>query len=154
IGPAVGGMLVAYSYLWLFFVEASVSLLAAGLLWILFHQTRPPKKAIAAKLATTEGANHEMKSPWRDGVFLGVVGLVALLPTVLSQLFGACPLTLNQEYHLPEYTIGLVFTLNTLVIVVFQMPIVHAVERFDTSRVVGVGAFLLCAGFGLLPLAS
>jgi len=32
IGPAVGGVLAAYSYLWLFFIEASVSLLAAGLL--------------------------------------------------------------------------------------------------------------------------
>jgi hypothetical protein len=55
-----------------------------------------------------------MKSPWHDGVFLVVVGLVALLATVLCQLFGAYPLTLNKEYHLPEYTIGLVFTLNTL----------------------------------------
>jgi MFS family permease len=83
-----------------------------------------------------------------------LVGLVTLLVTVLCQLFGAYPLTLKEEYLLPEYTIGLVFTLNTLVIVVFQMPIIHAVERFDTLKVVGVGAFLLCAGFALLPLAS
>ncbi len=154
IGPAVGGVLVAYSYLWLFFVEASISLLAAGLLWILFHNIRPshhiprPQHLDPARVETLP------VSPWRDGVFLAVAGLVALLATVLCQLFGAYPLTLNQEYHLPAYTIGLVFTLNTLVIVVFQMPIVHAVERFDTLRVVGVGAFLLCAGFGLLPLAS
>ncbi|MBI3798694.1 MAG: MFS transporter [Deltaproteobacteria bacterium] len=40
IGPAVGGVLAAYSYLWLFFVEASVSLLAAGLLWTLFQPRR------------------------------------------------------------------------------------------------------------------
>lgn len=154
IGPAVGGILVSYSYLWLFFVEASVSFLAAGLLWALFRKTRPPKKTTAAKFATTESTSNEIKSPWHDGVFLVVVGLVALLATVLCQLFGAYPLTLNKEYHLPEYTIGLVFTLNTLVIVVFQMPIVHAVERFDTLRVVGAGAFLLCVGFGLLPLTS
>src|SRR5262249_40489692 len=43
IGPAVGGVLVAYSYLWLFFVEAGISLLAAGLLWILFHKARSPQ---------------------------------------------------------------------------------------------------------------
>ncbi len=154
IGPAVGGVLVAYSYLWLFWVEASISLLAAGLLWVLFQHTRPQKKANDEALFAGNTTNLSAISPWRDSVFLAVVGLVALQATVLCQLFGAYPLTLNQEYHLPEYTIGLVFTLNTLVIVVFQMPIVHAVERFDTLRVVGVGAFLLCAGFGLLALTS
>jgi MFS family permease len=34
------------------------------------------------------------------------------------------------------------------------MPVLHVVERFDTLRVIGVGAFLLCAGFTLLPLGA
>ncbi len=80
--------------------------------------------------------------------------LTALLIIVLFQLFGAYPLTLADVHHFPSYTIGFVFTLNTLVIVVCQMPILHVVERFDTLRVIGVGAFLLCAGFALLPLGT
>ena len=154
IGPAVGGVLAAYSYLWLFFVEASVSLLAAGLLWALF----PPRRQSVARerpgytaLGSRSGT---ARSPWGDGVFLVLVGLVTLLVTVLCQLFGAYPLTLTEQYRLPEYTLGLVFTLNTLVIVVFQMPIIHAVERFDPLQVIGLGAFLLCAGFALLALTS
>jgi MFS family permease len=83
-----------------------------------------------------------------------LIGLVTVLVTVLCQLFGAYPLTLTEIYGLPAYAIGLVFTLNTLVIVVFQTPIVHAVERFDALRVVGVGAFLLCMGFALLSFTS
>jgi len=154
IGPAMGGVIAAYSYRWLFFIEAGVSLLAAGLLWWLFPQ--------ALHVVLSQGYDHTtrvspqitLRSPWHDGVFLVIVGLVTLLATVLCQLFVTYPLTFNEQYHLPEYTIGLVFTLNTLVIVVFQMPIVRAVERFDSLKVVGVGAFLLCGGFGLLPLAS
>jgi MFS family permease len=154
IGPAVGGVLAAYSYLWLFFVEASVSLLAAGLLWVLFP---PRRQSVARKrlgYTATASRSGTARSPWHDGVFLVLVGLVTLLVTVLCQLFGAYPLTLNEQYHLPEYTIGLVFTLNTLVIVVFQMPVLHAVERFDPLQVIGLGAFLLCAGFSLLALTS
>jgi len=154
LGPAMGGVLAAYSYLWLFFVEASVSLLAAGLLWALF----PPRRQSVARerpgytaLGSRSGT---ARSPWGDGVFLVLVGLVTLLVTVLCQLFGAYPLTLTEQYRLPEYTLGLVFTLNTLVIVVFQMPIIHAVERFDPLQVIGLGAFLLCAGFALLALTS
>jgi predicted MFS family arabinose efflux permease len=154
IGPALGGVLAAYSYLWLFFVEASVSLLAAGLLWALFQPQRHFGDRRRTDFTATASRSATPRSPWRDGVFLVLVGLVTLLVTVLCQLFGAYPLTLSEEYHLPEYTIGLVFTLNTLVIVVLQMPIIHAVERFDTLQVIGLGAFLLCAGFALLPLAS
>lgn len=151
IGPALGGVLVAYSYRWLFFVEASVCLVAAVLLYLLFRRflhVRPTENTHTARVAAS------LQSPYSDGIFLSLVVLVTLLITVLCQLFGAYPLTLTAVYGLPEYTIGLVFTLNTLVIVVFQMPIVHAVERFDALQVVGVGAFLLCAGFALLSVTS
>jgi MFS family permease len=151
IGPAVGGLLVTYSYRWLFWVEASVCLTAAALLHMLFrHSLRiTPKEG-----SPTESVSASTQSPYHDKVFLVLIGLVTVLVTVLCQLFGAYPLTLTEIYGLPAYAIGLVFTLNTLVIVVFQMPIVHAVERFDTLRVVGVGAFLLCLGFALLSFTS
>lgn len=154
IGPAVGGVIAASSYRWLFFIEAGVCLLAAGLLWRLFPHARRVVRAKEHDQTATVSTGTIPHSPWRDGVFLVIVGLLTLQATVLCQLFGAYPLTLNEQYRLPEYTIGMVFTLNTLVIVVFQMPIVRAVERFDSLKVVGVGAFLLCGGFGLLPLAS
>lgn len=151
IGPAVGGVLVGYSYKALFFVEASAYLIAAGLLVFLLRHAwhaRPQDKP------STSDALAPGTSPYRDGAFLVLVVLVTLLISALCQLFGAYPLTLTQVYGLPTYTIGLVFTLNTLVIVVLQMPIVHMVERFDTLRVVGIGAFFLCGGFALVSLTS
>jgi MFS family permease len=151
IGPAVGGVLAAYSYLWLFWVEASVCLIAAALLQAFF---RHPLRGAAKEESLRENISASARSPYRDNVFLVLLVLVTLFVTVLCQLFGAYPLTLTEVYGLPAYAIGLVFTLNTLVIVVFQMPIAHAVERFDSLQVVGVGAFLLCLGFALLSCTS
>ncbi len=151
IGPAVGGVLVGYSYRWLFFIEASTYLVAAGLLVLLLRHSwhaRSQEKSSASDPSASG------TSPYRDGAFLVLVVLVTLLISALCQLFGAYPLTLTQIYGLPTYAIGLVFTLNTLVIVVLQMPVVHMVERFDTLRVVGVGAFFLCGGFALVSLTS
>lgn len=152
IGPAVGGFLVTWSYSLLFVIEASMALLAAGLLWGFSPSRVRPASSKQPALAPGQGALP--KSPWRDGVFLVIVGLTTLLVTTLCQLFGAYPLTLTEVHHFPAYAIGLVFTVNTLVIVVCQMPILHAVARFDTLRVIGVGAFFLCAGFALLPLGT
>ena len=151
IGPAVGGFLVTYSYRWLFWVEASLCLTAAALLQMLF---RHPLRVAPKEGSPTGSVRALSRSPYRDRVFLVLIVLVTVLVTVLCQLFGAYPLTLTEIYGLPAYAIGLVFTLNTLVIVVFQMPIVHAVERSDALQVVGVGAFLLCIGFALLSFTS
>ena len=159
IGPAVGGVLVLlYSYTVLFFVEAGVCLLTAGLLSVLFrdHTHSPAETAEKPQADTTAHENTApgSRSLWQDRIFLTVCVLAMLLITVLAQLFSTYPLTIYEVYRLPEYTIGLVFTLNTLVIVVFQMVIIRLVERFDTLQVVGVGAFLLCGGFSLLQFTS
>lgn len=154
VGPAVGGFLVVWSYRWLFVIEASMGLLAAGLLWGLLPPG--PRRVRSEQPAPTLGTGKGTlpQSPWGDGIFLVTVGLTTLLVTTLCQLFGAYPLTLTEVHHFPAYMIGFVFTVNTLVIVVCQMPILHAVERFDTLRVIGVGAFFLCAGFALIPLGT
>jgi MFS family permease len=154
IGPALGGFLVTLSYRWLFVIEAGVGLLAAGLLWgLLLPTSRQVPSAHQPNPSTTE-VNASRQTPWRDGVFLAILVLTSLLVIVLFQLFGAYPLMLADVHHFPSYTIGFVFTLNTLVIVVCQMPVLHAVERFDTLRVIGIGAFLLCMGFALLPFGT
>lgn len=154
IGPAVGGFLVTWSYGWLFVIEASTGLLAAGLLWGLFSPSMRRAVSEQPESETVTETGLLSQSPWHDGVFLVVVGLTTLLVTTLCQLFGAYPLTLTEVHHFPAYTIGLVFTINTLVIVVCQMPILHIVARFDALHVIGVGAFFLCAGFALLPLGT
>lgn len=154
IGPALGGFLVTLSYRWLFVIEAGVGLLAAGLLWGLLLPTLRQVPLSHQRDPSTTEVNASRQSPWQDRVFLAILVLTSLLIIVLFQLFGAYPLTLAEVHHFPSYTIGFVFTLNTLVIVVCQMPVLHVVERFDTLRVIGVGAFLLGAGFALLPFGT
>jgi len=154
IGPALGGFLVAWSYRWLFVIEASIGLLAAGLLWVLLPPISRQVPSLQQPDSSTVAVGAAPQSPWHDRVFLATLVLTSLLIIVLFQLFGAYPLTLADVHHFPSFTIGFVFTLNTLVIVVFQMPVLHMAERFDTLRVIGVGALLLCAGFALLPLGT
>ena len=151
IGPALGGLLVVYSYAVLFFVEAVVCLLTAGLVRVLFGESLSTSDPAGQPVGLPEAPAG--LSPWRDGIFLVLVGLTMLLATVLCQILGTYPLTLSEVYRLPAYSVGLVFTINTLTIVVFQMLVIRTVERFDTLRVVGLGAFLLCGGFSLLPFA-
>lgn len=147
-GPAIGGVLAVYDYTWLFVLDGATCLAAA----------LPARTLIARRRAADGGPAPAPvprgPSPWRDGPFIALVGLVSLLAMVLFQLWGTFPLTMRSAYDLAENRIGMLFAVNTLLIVGFEMVLIHAVRAFSPLRVAAVGGALLAGGLGLLPLGS
>jgi len=149
LGPTVGGFLALRDYGWLFVADGTTCLLAAGML----HLTFPGTKLLPAVPRTAEArVKAAAASPWRDLVAVGIFGLMFLLNTVTFQLNGTFPLALRDLYGFSEARIGLALAVNTILIVLFEMVLVHSLTSRDPLKVSGVGAFLFCAGLGLLPL--
>jgi predicted MFS family arabinose efflux permease len=146
LGPAVGGFLAARDYGWLFRVDGVTCILAALFLWASFRKEAPPVRPPASG----DGGRGD-RSPWRDGPFLAAMFLLFLLATVTFQLISTYALTLRDLYGFEESRIGLVLAINTVIIVLFEMVLIHRVQRRNPLRLVAVGSFLLCLGFGLLP---
>ena len=145
IGPAVGGLLATYSYSLLFLGDALTSWLAALLLYLMLS----PRRAGAPEEAAAAGP---ARSPWDDRPFLLLTGIVALLALCFFQVFSTLPIYLRQTYGLRENIIGPLIGLNALTIVLFEMVLIHRVERGNRLAWIGVGAFLVCGGLALLPL--
>lgn len=151
LGPTVGGFLALYDYGWLFVADGVTCILAAGLLQVTSRETvRTPAPATAVP-ATPQGP---ARSPWRDGPMLLVFGLMFLLNLVTFQLASTFVLALRDLYGFSEARIGITMAVNTIVIVLFEMVLVHSLSRRDPLKVSGVGAFFFCAGLGLLPFGS
>lgn len=146
IGPAVGGLLALYDYSWLFYVDALTCWLAAGLLAVALKAVPPGRDA-------SQDAGGRSGSPWRDVPYLLFLLLVMLLAMVFFQVFSTLPLFWRQELGLRENAIGLLLALNALVIVLFEMVLSYWAERRERMLLTGVGCFLVCAGFGLIPLS-
>ncbi len=49
-----------------------------------------------------------------------------------------------------EWQIGTLMGVNTTVIVLFEMLLVHAIERWDLLKTIAVGSYLMCTGFSVL----
>jgi predicted MFS family arabinose efflux permease len=148
LGPTIGGFLALRDYGWLFVADGTTCLLAAGLLQIAFPGTTPRTAPRSAEGRARAAA----ASPWRDLPVLGILGLMFLLNTVTFQLNGTYPLTLRDLYGFSEARIGLALAVNTILIVLFEMVLVHSLSRRDPLKVSGVGAFLFCGGLALMPL--
>jgi predicted MFS family arabinose efflux permease len=149
IAPAVGGILALYSYQLLFAVDAVTCWAAAGLLALPILTG-----GASARGHHPEGLKTDRPSPWQDGPFLALILVVVLLAASLFQFFSTFPVHLRETLGFREDAIGLIFALNPILIVIFEMVLIRAVEKMDNFRLVAAGAFLLCAGFGLIPFGE
>jgi predicted MFS family arabinose efflux permease len=146
IGPAVGGFLALVGYRWLFVADALTCWLAAGVLT--FALTRPAAtEAVRAGDSARAGG-----SVLTDVPFLLLLGLSVALASVFFQTLSTLPLYLHREHGFREDKIGMLLALNPLIIVFCEMILVHWAERRDRLRLIGLGALLICTGFGLIPL--
>jgi MFS family permease len=157
IGPALGGLLATVNYDLLFVADACTCWAAAAVLFLVRRRaTRRARAAFAEAGGAVEAHPGEAPpsgSPWRDGPFVLFLGLATLLAIVFFQINGTFPLYLHHEYGLSEAGIGALLGLNALIVVACEMLILHRIERLPPLSVIAPGAFLLCLGFALLPLA-
>lgn len=157
IGPALGGLLATVNYDLLFVADACTCWAAAAVLFLARRRATRRARAAFAEAGGAGGARPGEAapggSPWRDGPFVLFLGLATLLAIVFFQINGTFPLYLHHEYGLSEAGIGGLLGLNALIVVACEMLILHRIERLPPLSVIAPGAFLLCLGFALLPLA-
>jgi predicted MFS family arabinose efflux permease len=146
-GPAVGGFLALVDYRYLFWVDGATCLLAAGFLW--WKVPAPPRSAPSSREPLARAPN-----PYRDGPFLAFLLVTIGLTTIFLQLMSTYPVTLKGLYGLPESSIGLLYALNTLLIVLFEMLLLHRLEGRPPLPWMALGTLLVGAGLALLPWGS
>jgi MFS family permease len=148
IGPAIGGFLAIISYRLLFWFDAITCLAAAVFIMFIFKNTEfnyPEKDS---------GDNTETKNPWTDYYYLILLFLLFLTGIVFVQLLNTWPLYLKSYYNLIEDQIGLLFAINGLLIVLFELPLIHSVERKSVLKIMAIGTILFAGGFSILPLST
>ncbi len=147
IGPALGGLLATFSYAALFVVDGLTSLAAAAIL----VKAGRPTEAHAAPRA--EGGESASPPGHRDRRLLLLLFGVLPVAVVFFQHVAAMALFLVRDLGWSEAQYGLLATLNTLLVVAFEVPLNSAMARWLAARTLPLGAILTGAGFGLLAFA-
>lgn len=146
VGGAIGGILANINYHLLFWVDGATNLAAVLLLrWFL------PLQTSAVPEHRTASDKSPALSPYRDAVYLRFVAFTIVFGCGFFQLFSTLPVYYKERLHMPEYMIGLLMTLNGLLITVLEMVLVFKLEGkrenlfyiFFGVIVVGVSYMLL-----------
>ncbi len=152
VGPAVGGFLVMVSFPLIFVVDGITSIAAGLVLAVMAARSR----ARAPQAAPAEAAAPALPSAsvLRDGPMLVYLSGLFLLGVVFLQHEAAMAVFLVRDLGFRESFYGMLFAVNTLVIVAVEVPLNLAMARWPHRRSLVLGAFLCAAGFGALALVS
>ncbi|MEX0172100.1 MFS transporter [Streptomyces sp. LMG1-1-1.1] len=122
----------------------AASFALAALLYLPLAAVRPSSSR------KTAGAGR----PWRDAAFLRVAVANFVLITVIVATEVGLPVYLIDELRTPTWTVGLVFAVNTVLMVLFQLPVTGRVEGRAPLRVIALGGALHSALLIVLGLAG
>jgi predicted MFS family arabinose efflux permease len=147
-GPAIGGLLATIDFSLLFVVDALTTFAAACVLLSYFRLQR------IDRAAPEDGELTVAASPLRDGVFVGFLFLMLANLIVFCQFGSTYPYYLRDHFGLKPWGIGLMFAVNTTVIVAVEMLLIDAIKHRPYLRTIGVGCFLSCMGWGILPFGD
>jgi MFS family permease len=153
IGPALGGLLAAYSYLYLFIFDTIASLLTALVIYLLLPETQPERLEGQIEETTTEifkGYGQVLT----DRFFVVFLAATMLMALVFSQLHGPLSVFLRDVHGLPEQLFGWILSLNAAMVVLFQFPITRRVEKQPSFLVLAIGTLFLVVGMSMYGFVS
>jgi MFS family permease len=154
VGPALGGFLATVSFRALFVIDAATSLAAGTVLLVAgVRMGLARQRPEAPEARAQDGSPRSPRSPYTDGRFLAFLGATFLVMLVFFQHNSTMPLYM-RGLGLSPAVYGLMFTLNTLLIVALEVPLNGAMAAWPIPGSLALGAFFSGAGFGALALAG
>lgn len=132
-GPALGGILSTISYNFLFFANALMTLIAAVFYMYFFrkrHQLYKLKQIRKQRFETVDQSTKvKERSPYLDGPFIIFCIICCLYSMCFFQIMNTLPMFYKQELQLSQMVIGLLMAANGFTVVLFEMLLVHLVEK-------------------------
>lgn len=138
-GPTIGGYLVAVDFGWMFLANGTACGCAA--LWLALRlrgwNPRPEPHPDAPTIPL---------EPFRDRHFLALMGANLLVLVAFMQYFTTGSRVLEDSGYSKDQ-IGWFLAINPIVITLFEMPVVHLLQRRRALPLVALGSLLVGAGY-------
>ena len=153
IGPAIGGLLAASSFLWLFIGDAATSLLTAALVAAVLRETRPESDSGADPgnlLQTMRGYAIVLS----DGRFVAFMIMSMLVMVVSLQMNTSLPVYLSDAHGVSAQGFGYLLTLNASMVVLLQFWVTRRIRAYPTLLVAALGGAVYGVGYALYGVVA
>jgi MFS family permease len=155
VGPTIGGLLAAQSYLLLFLADAVASTITAFIVYRLIPETRPAPSArnetdSESILATLAGYGIVA----RDKLFIAYLVVSMLMLLVYQQMYNTLAVYLRDVHGVPDRGYGLLLSLDALTVVLLQFWVTRRIKGRPAMLMMAFGTFLYLVGFTLFGFVA
>ncbi|MHA1795458.1 MAG: MFS transporter, partial [Promethearchaeota archaeon] len=153
IGPAIGGLIAAYSYVYLFIADAVTSGITAIIVYKVIPETKPEhlnKEKNESLKSTLKGYIEILK----DGVYIIFVLISMLVALVYMQMNSTLSVFLLEQHGFDEKYFGLLLGMNALMVVLFQFWVTRKISHFPALIMISIGTGLYAIGFAMYGFVS
>ena len=150
VGATIGGLVAAFNYELLFWIDGLTNILAAGLLFYFLKPQIQLKKEADQDITKTEVVP-EMMSAYKDKSYLWFLVLMTLFSCCFVQLFTTIPKYFRDDMHLNERYIGFIMAVNGIIIVAIEMVLVYTLEKKNKNTQWIIIGLVMCT-FSYLSL--
>jgi len=146
-GPVLGGLIIMQmGYEYIFYVDGATCILAIIVFMIFVKEKKLP-----VKLKNHDKAIKKV-SVMKDRPFMLHLVICLITGILFFQIFTTLPLYHKERFNMSEFDSGLLLSLNGLLILLFELPIVNYVSKnkINNHKVISLGLLLMATSFLLL----
>jgi len=151
IGPAIGGLLAARSYMALFVTDAVISSIVAVIVYLTIPETKPEAKP------GTEGETFKQSFKGyflvlRNTAFVFFILASTLAWTIYMNFNSTLGVYLRDVHAIPESGYGALISLNAVMVVFMQFWITRKLEKYPPMLMMAAGTLTFAFGFFMYGL--
>ena len=140
----IGGFIaVSLGYNWLFWIDGSTCMLAAIYFFIVSRSWKQLTKPATESKEQDKTTPASSPPPYRDKTFLLFLLASFLMGVGFIQWFHTIPVFIKTDWGFDERYIGMMMTLNGILIVLLEMPLVDQIEKAGKLKVSLLGGLAL-----------
>ena len=146
IGPAIGGLLAARSYLALFVTDAIISSIVAVIVFFTIPETKPELKPGVEQESVGQSFKGYFRV-FRDGAFVLFMLASTLAWMTYMNMNTTLGVYLRDSQGITEAGYGALISMNAIMVVAFQFWITRRLERYPAMLMMAAGTLLFSFGF-------
>lgn len=154
IGPAIGGLMAARSYMLLFISDAVLSLVTAVIILLALPETRPSLRMAGRPRESIGQTFAGYGTVLRDKVFVIFCALCVLMSVVYIQMNTTLGVYLRDVHGLELVRYGYILSMNAAMVVLFQFSVTRRVKNVPPYRAMAAGVALYAVGFALYGVVA
>jgi MFS family permease len=153
IGPSIGGLLAARSYLVLFVLDAILSLITAVIVYKFIPETKPEATEAQKQesvLTTLVGYRDVMA----DKIYVGFLLVSILMLVAYQQIYNTLSVYLRDVHEVSTQGYGLLMSLNAALVVLLQIWVTRRIKQAPPMLMMALGSLFYMIGLTMYGIVA